>query len=101
MNFAVVWLDAYQTKIFHFSEDRMERDHFFAPFDLQKVLKKLASSSRILILGQGDAKDVFFQKLQSDFDDISKKVIACEGLHEPTDSQIASYAMKYLQKPVA
>lgn len=117
MNFTVVWLDLEKAKIFHLSEDRMEReelhekhtDHHthrrtreerepMAMYD--EIAQRMTSASRVLILGPGLAKVHFLARLKERYPAVAKKVVGCETSDHPTDGQIASYATKYFQKRV-
>jgi stalled ribosome rescue protein Dom34 len=115
---SVVWVDLEKAKIFHFSEDRMERETLFATrvdhhthrlenderdcwpmYD--EIGKKLGRANRVLILGPGVAKTHLYNRLKENFPRVAKQIVGCESSDHPTDHQIAEYAMKYFQKPVA
>lgn len=114
----VIWLDHEHAKLFHFSEEHMERETVRAtrvdhhthrldgdeknhPVMYDEIAAKLEQASRILILGPGLAKTHFQNRLLEKHPAIAKKVVGCETSDHPTDHQIAAYAMKYFQKPVA
>ncbi len=117
-NISVVWLDLENAKIFHFSDERMERetlhatrvDHHTHRRDNDEkdsvnmyddLARRISKSSKVLILGPGVAKDHFSTRLRENFPDVAKKVVACEAADHPSDAQIASYALRYFRKPVA
>ena len=114
---SVVWLDLEQAKIFHLSDDRMEREQLHAshrehhthrieqeerePLHMyDQVAQRLMDSSRVLVLGPGLAKIHLLARLKQKFPKLAKKVVGCETSDHPTDHQIAAYAMKYFQKRV-
>lgn len=117
MTMSVIWLDLENAKLFHFSEDRMERsslkathiDHHthrrenderdcVSMYD--ELAARLVKTQRILILGPGVAKDHFFNRMKDRFPDVAKRVVGCESSDHPTDNQIAAYAIQYFNKPV-
>ncbi len=105
MGVSVVWIDAEQARVFHISEDRMER-HVLSLKGLlhpiyREVIEKLGSPSRIVILGPGTPKNQLFDFMKVSHPQLANKVVACETSDHPSDQQIATFAMKYVQKPVA
>lgn len=118
MTVSVVWLDREHAKLFHFSEEKMERetchasrhDHHTHKLDQNEyedvtlydsVANKLQNAKRILILGPGTAKTHFLTRLKERYSSLAKRVVGCETTDHPTDGQIAAYAMKYFKKSVA
>lgn len=112
MSMSVVWVDLEKAKLFHFSEDRMEREMLFAArvdpdfaipdFAIyDEIAEKLSPAHRVLILGPGIARIHLNNRLKEKFPLIAKRVVGCESSEHPTDDQIAAHAMKYFQKPVA
>ena len=102
MSISVVWLDSEKAKIFHISEERMQRELLQpGPAPLQeRLVEKLSSGSKILILGSEEINLLFFEYLKANHAGLAKKVVACEISSQPTDQEIAHFAMKYFQKPV-
>lgn len=101
----MVWLNREQAKLFRFSEDRMERHAFRtneSDEDLHsQIADKLTGTKKILILGSELAKNHFLNHLKDKHPILAKRVIACETADHASDQQIAEYARKYFQKPVA
>lgn len=117
MSISVVWLDLEHAKIFHLSDDRMEREELRAKhvdhhthrrnqderepvMMYDQVAQRVREASRILILGPGLAKVHLLQRLKEKFPLLAKKVVGCETSDHPTDGQIAAYAQKYIQRRV-
>jgi hypothetical protein len=105
--FAVVWIDPDQGKIYKVSEDRMERATLKAA-DLKpgaslyrEIATSLGEARRILILGPGSEKSQLRSWLETRLPEVGKRIIGCEYSEHPTDSEIATYAVKYFQRPVA
>ncbi|MCC7441535.1 MAG: hypothetical protein IT285_07880 [Bdellovibrionales bacterium] len=113
----VVWVDLDRARIFHISEDRMEREsveahrhehHTHALENHERdcvpmydeIAKKLGTTDRVLLLGPGQARLHLLSRLQEHFPLVARKVVGCEKSDHPTDSQIAAYALKYFHKPV-
>jgi hypothetical protein len=118
MSMSVVWVDLEKAKLFHFAEDRMERETVAATrvehhthriegderdcwpmYDA--IAEKVGSAKRVLILGPGVARMHLHNRMKDKFPGIAKRVVGCERSDHPTDQQIAAYAMKYFQKPIA
>ena len=110
----IVWMDRENAKVFHFSREKMERktlkshshDHHTHRMDnrdaermekklFQEVAEELSSNSQILILGPGVAKHHFQNYLNEHHPILAKKVVACETVDHPSDSQIAAQAMRF------
>ena len=117
MNLSIVWIDLSHAKLFHFSEEKMERENLEAkhishhthhlendekdsPQLYDQVADRLKASKRVLILGPGLAKTHFLHRLEKRYPTIAKTVVACETTDHPSDPQIAVFAKKYLQVPV-
>lgn len=113
----VVWLNLDWAKIFHFSDERMEREELRAhlinryvegiaggydrPLGLFDALAaKLTESNRLLVLGPGLARVHFVERLKEKFPAVAKRVVACEPSEHDSDPLIAAYAMKYFRRRV-
>lgn len=118
MILSIVWIDLNHAKLFHFSEEKMERekleaDHIHhhthrmennekdSPRMYDQIADRLKNSKRVLILGPGVAKTHLLRRLRDRYPSTARAVVACEASDHPTDAQIATYAEKYIQVPVA
>jgi stalled ribosome rescue protein Dom34 len=109
----VVWMDREQSKLFHFSEEKMERSyvhphqhlhhtHALDQFDKRaqerklyiEIIQHLSDASRLLIIGPGVAKYHFQNYLTEHFPALAKRIVACETTDHPTDGQIAALAKR-------
>ena len=66
----------------------------------ERLAEKLSSGNKILILGTEETNLLFLEYLKAHHAGLAKKVVACEISPQPTDEEIALFAMKYFQKPV-
>ena len=101
MDLCVVWVDQQMAKLFHFSEDRMERETLPGAPLYDEIAKKVSQAKRVLILGPGDTRSHLHDRIKEKFPVIAMRIVGCEGSDHSTDHHIATYAMKYFQKPVA
>ena len=107
MILSVVWIDMAHAKIFHLSEEKMEReevrathiDHHTHRLNqderdpkvmYDQIAQKLGNANRILILGPGIAKVHFMDRLRKRHPTLVKKVLACETADHPSDAEIAA-----------
>lgn len=111
MSMAVVWVDLSKAKLFHFSEDCMKREALTATpeplpslmpsYLYDEIARRMECAKRVLILGPDVAKFQLNTHMNERFPDVAKRIVGCEGSENPSDQQIAAYAMKFIQKPVA
>jgi len=118
MSICVVWIDRENAKLFEFSHEKMERrnlqsthvDHHTHRFDaieqrqreqtlFSELVTHVSEAPKLLILGPGVAKHRFQNYLTEHFPALAKKVVACEAMDHPTDSQIAAFARRYFNLP--
>lgn len=109
MKLSIVWIDRENAKLFHLSQEKMEREHLHATHsehhshrrdELDKTresheffadtAKMLKDSSQILIVGPGVAKHHFYNYLAEQQPEIAKKIAGIETVDHPTDAQIAA-----------
>jgi hypothetical protein len=104
MSVSIVWLDHELAKIYHFSDDRMERDSLHLKSGQSESYDTLAGSlsgsKQVLILSPGEPGKEFFRRILGRFPDLSKRVVGCETLSKADDAAVAEYAVKYFRKPV-
>lgn len=104
MSVSIVWLDEGLAKIYHFSEDRMEREVLLLeggkPENDLVLSGHLANSKQILVLGPGPAGEAYFERMRAGFPEFFRRIVGCETLEKPDDAAIADYAIKYFRKPV-
>lgn len=112
----VVWIDREQAKLFHLSQEKMERrqlharhpGHHAHPLDeidrkrqekqfFSQVGSEITGANKLLILGPGVAKHHFYNFLMEQMPALGKSVIGCETVDHPTDAQIAEMARKLFQ----
>ena len=99
-NSSVVWIDFERARVIHLSDERMERSELKShePLAFYALLaSSLADSDRILILGPGTFKTQFLKYLQSQCPSVAKHVVGCESAEQPSDAEIADYAIKYFR----
>lgn len=120
MKLSIVWIDREHAKIFHFSDEKMERkklsashiDHHSHKRDaidqsqeekklFLEALKELTDSMRILIIGPGVAKHHFRAFLTEHHPMVAKNISGMETVDHPSDGQIAALAKKHFQKASA
>lgn len=99
MSVSIVWISSEATRIYHFSDDRMEREMMRSGQELE-IASRLEGSKQILILSPGISGKELFESLKSLHPHLAKRVVGCETLHSADDVQIAEYAIKYFRKPV-
>lgn len=105
MSHLVVWVDRGCAKVFHFSESATEpcdrQVTRFAEADSSSLFTQLSwalkPASRILILGPGVAKYHFWTFLSEHFPALRKKVIACEALDIPEDTEVGRVALHHFR----
>jgi len=104
MSVSIVWLDHELAKIFHFSDDRMERTlvHLESgkPDRFDLLVGHLDQSKKVLILSPGGAGSELMDRIRIRFPEIAKRVVGCETLNSADDAAVAAYAVKYFRKPV-
>src|SRR5689334_9759493 len=112
----LIWIDRSSAKVFQVSPEKMERkilkshyhDHHTHRLDsrdfeqmekkpFQEAAEILSQEGQILILGPGVVKHHFLNYLNEHYPVLSKKVVGCESVDHPTDSQIAAQALKYFK----
>jgi stalled ribosome rescue protein Dom34 len=117
MKLSIVWIDQKNAKLFHLSEEKMERQHVEAShtdhhthrrdqFDTNRsahplflqTAELLGDSDRILIVGPGVAKHHFFTYLAEHQPLLSKKIAGIETVDHPTDGQIAALTRTFFQR---
>lgn len=111
MSIFVIWIDQEQAKLFQFSHDKMERKYWQAGHQVNQKKQEqalfseisghLSQALRILILGPGVAKNHFKDYLIKHLPAVNKKVVKCETVDHPTDSQIAALVQKFFKMPVS
>lgn len=114
MSVFIVWVDRVHAKVFHFSEEKMERKTVQAHFHhhhthrleqdekestrFYRELSGLMSlADSILLMGPGLAKEHLRNYLCEHHPLVAKKIVGCETVDHPTDGQIADFARKYFQ----
>ncbi len=104
MSVTIVWLDEGVAKIYHFSEDRMEREvlhlEIGSPESDLVLSGHLANSKQILILSPGPVGEDYAKRTQARFPELSRRIVGCETLEKADDVAVADYAIKYFRKPV-
>ena len=100
---SIVWSDLDQTRIFHFSEERMEREVLRAsPLDLQVLAEHLRlAGGSIVLLGPGSISQELLALLKESHPTIARRVVGCEVSDHPTDAEIATFASNCFRTPVA
>ena len=104
MSVSILWLDRDIAKIFHFSDDRMERTVVHLEAKGQESYDVLTGhlnlSKKVLILSPGGAGEEFMDRIRIRYPEIAKRVVGCETLTSADDAAVAEYAVKYFRKPV-
>lgn len=117
MKVSVIWIDREHARIFHFSEENMERkrirgghkehhshrrdnlDHEREEKSLFAEAKdELSASDRVLIVGPSMAKHHFQTFLVEHYPVIAKKIVGLETVDHPSDGQIAAMAKTYFDR---
>jgi stalled ribosome rescue protein Dom34 len=117
MKLSVIWLDRETARLFHLSDERMERkfiklrhsdNHTHRrdqrdqdreePGLFQEIIAELQASERFLVIGPGVAKHHFQNYLNEHQPLLAKKVAGVETVDHPTDGQIAALAKKFFEK---
>lgn len=103
MSVSIVWTNGKTARVYHFSEDRMERDVMDlrpgGPETYDILAGTLLNSQQILVLSPSDAGESFRRVLLVRFPDIHRRLVGCEVLDQADDASVAEYATKYFQKP--
>jgi hypothetical protein len=102
MSVAVVWIDQKEAKLFHLSEERMQREclrNRSTAELMAEITRMVDQVDRILVLGPssgpgGDAKQDLVKHLKSGGERISRRIAGCETVEEPSDTEIANRALK-------
>ena len=116
MSIFVVWIDRQHAKLFHFSNEKMERKNLSSSHPehhthredrmdddqherkfFGEVARELAAAAQILILGPGVAKHHFQNHLAEHVPALAKKVAGCETVDHPSDAQIAALARRFFR----
>ena len=102
-NVSVIWLDRNEARIFHVSEERMERKTlkgagkasgaFFNDIGVQLA----ASAGNVVILGSGGEGAALREHLERNAPDVAERIVGCETLESPADHEIAAYALRALK----
>lgn len=105
MSVSIVWLNEHTARIYHISEDRMEREVLggdaTSDTGCETIASQLEHSKQILILSPGETGKDLVSSLQSRFPHLAKRIVGCETLASANDAEIANYAIKYFRKPVS
>lgn len=103
MSVSIIWINHDTARIYHFSDDRMEREVIpMAPaLPGDALSSRLENSKQILVLSPGEMGKDWVDGLRVQYPHLAKRVVGCEVLHIADDVQIAEYAIKYFRKPVA
>ncbi|MGE0616425.1 MAG: hypothetical protein AB7P04_12365 [Bacteriovoracia bacterium] len=118
MNAVVVWIDHEHAKLYSFSAERMSREILRAtyvdhhthlrdraerglPGLFREVADRVRGAQGILIVGPGTARSEFLHYLQADEKPLAARVVACEPVDHPSDAEIATFAARYFQRPLA
>ena len=98
----ILWIERLRASLFQLSEEFMKRDllRSDSPEALfSEIIPRLDASGRLLIVGPelGDApQERFREHLLLHCPSLSRTIISCETLPEPSDSTIAALAERYL-----
>lgn len=120
MKLSVIWIDRETARIFHLSNDQMERtrvkathmDHHTHARDqldhkreenslFKDAAANLADSDRILVIGPSVTKHHFQNYLMEQRPQLAKRVAGIETVDHPTDAQIAALAKRFFEKASA
>lgn len=120
MKLTVIWIDRQSARVFHVSNEKMERKtlgkshvehHTHRPdaFDhrreenhlFHEAVKELSQADRSVIIGPGMAKHHFQTFLVEHHPQIAKKISGFETVDHPTDAQIAALAKRYFERATA
>ncbi len=112
-HFAAVWLDHKEAKIFHVEPTTFAQETVRAPYHhlsrkaaeqgrhalsddyFQGVVKALAGSEVILVVGPSSAKLDLVRYMHKHDHVMADKVVGIETLDHPTDGQLAAYIRHY------
>jgi stalled ribosome rescue protein Dom34 len=112
----VVWLDREEARVFHLSNERMERkvirahhqEHHTHRIDdqleresmpfYQEVADQLSKSEGVLIVGPGVARKHFVGYVNLRLPKLAERIVGCETMDHPTDPEIAAYAFRYFMQ---
>jgi stalled ribosome rescue protein Dom34 len=117
MSGTVIWLDSEKALIFalkptgvektsfekikieHHTENKKDRKHDGAADRyFHDLAIKIEGEGNLLILGPGEAKNLFKSHLESHHPKVSKRVVGVEASDHPTDNQILAAAGKFFKK---
>ena len=116
---AIVWIDHHEARVFHFSQDDVERlvlhpdnptkhihhkansigsghaaeDHKF----LQAVAQSVADASAILITGPANAKTELIKYIHYHAPKLMNAIAGVETVDHPSDAQLVAHARKYFK----
>ena len=117
---AAVWLDHQEAKIFHFTQESVERSELHVAHHLEHprkagghaehhrdvavehpffddIAKHLADVEEILVVGPSETKNEFVKFVQERHKDLAKRIVGVEVADHPTDGQIVAHARKYFR----
>lgn len=103
MSVSIVWLDHQIAKIYHFSEDRMERKVLRldeGDESTDRICLELEGSKQVLVLSPSDAGTRLVTNIARMDPELGRRVVGCETLASADDASVAVYATKYFRKPV-
>ncbi len=102
---SIVWIGPDTVKVYHFSEDRMERESLSGAAEPKEqrewITSRVRESSKILLLSPGGERgERFFEILSVEVPGLAKRIVGREVLEQALDPEIADYAIRYFRKPV-
>ena len=103
MQVSVVWLDPTEARLFHVSEDKMERlsvklsGQSGDPASFAAIVAHLFGIRRILLVGPGEFKQQMLVFLVEQYPAVASRVLDCLPLGQPSDPDVAALALQYLQ----
>lgn len=104
MNLSIVWIDGIVAKIYHFSDDRMERRTIHVDPDPAKfgteMSGHLRDSRQIVLLSPNFTGRELETVLKAEHPEIGRRIVGCEALADAHDARIAEYAVRYFRKPI-
>ena len=115
MSLVAIWLDQQEAKVFHYTTQGIEKSHFkqahanshhlhtVDQLEHQRIESELFkqfahtlnADQEVLIMGPGQAKQHFKHYLEKHHPNTAKKIVGCENMDHPTESQITAFASKY------
>lgn len=102
MSLTVIWISRASAKLFHLSNEKMERKQFTPGRSelleslFRDTVKEIAAVGRILLAGPDIAKHHFQAFLAEHHPMVGKRVVAIEAVEQPTDAAIAALARRYV-----